>query len=114
MNRWILEMRGHTSKMKYIKGKQNFAADMLCIPVYNVKVITGNADILGLSVEEFKSKEGENDKWMAVMHDLEGDPLPGNPKKTVLANFELDQGLLHYGKKRNDGSICYSIVVPKE
>jgi len=94
MKGWILEMRGHTYKMKYMKGKQNFAADMLWLPVFNVKVITGNGDIFGLSVEELKSKEGETDKWMAVIHDLEGEPLPGSLKKTVLPNFELDEGLL--------------------
>ena len=114
MNRWILEMREYNYEIQYIKGKYNYVADQLSRPV---RIVTRapESTFLDNTKEEFKLLQREEVKWRELIEYLEGGKVPTKKyHKSILSQFVIIEEILYYARDRVDGSIHYSLVVPRK
>ncbi len=113
MNRWILEMREYNYDIQYVKGKDNFVADHLSRPV-RVIIRSPEATWLGLDRENFQARQKEESVWEELTEYLKGGKLPTKRlSKTTLDQFALEDGLLYFARGKTDGSLHYSLIVPR-
>lgn len=113
VTRWMLEMREYHFRVKYVKGKDNVVADQLSRPV---RLITHQPNVtwLGLTREEFIKGQREDPTWNELLDYLKGGVLPGRKiAKATLDQFEVLDGVLHYVRETKDGSLNYTVVVPR-
>ena len=106
-------MREYNYEIQYLKGKYNFVADQLSRPVRIVQR-TPETTLLGLSNNEFKESQREEIKWRELIEYLEGGSVPTKHyHKTILQQFVIIDEILYYAKETTDGSIHYTLVVPR-
>ncbi len=68
---------------------------------------------LGLDRENFQARQKEESVWEEITEYLKGGKLPTKRlPKTTLNQFALEDGLLYFARKKTDGSLHYSLVVP--
>ncbi len=112
-NRWMLEMRDYSFRVKYKRGKNNVVADQLSRPV---RVIHGSEDgtWLGKSKDEFQALQREP-RWREMVEYLGGGRIPRSKyPRATLDQFALEDGILYLCKQKLDGTIMYLLIVPNE
>ncbi len=113
MNRWILEMREYNYDIQYVEGKDNFIADHLSRPV-RVIICAPEATWLGLDRETFQVRQKEESVWEELIEYLKWGKLSTKSlPKTTLDQFALEDGLLYFVREKTDGSLHYSLIVPR-
>ncbi len=106
-------MREYNYEINYLKGKYNFVADQLSRPVRIVQR-TPETTLLGLTEDEFIDRQREEEKWRELIEYLEGGSVPTKRyHKTILQQFVIIDWVLYYTKETTDGSIHYTLVVPR-
>ncbi len=106
-------MREYNYKIQYVKGKDHFVADHLSRPV-RVIVRSPEATLLGLDRETSQARQREETVWEELAEYLKGGKLPAKRlPKTTLDQFALEDGLLYFVREKTDGSLHYSLIVPR-
>ncbi len=101
-------MREYNYDIQYVKGK-----DHLSRPV-RVIVHSPEATWLGLDRENFQARQREETLWEDLAEYLKGGKLPATRlPKTALDQFALEDGLLYFVREKTDGSLHYSLIVPR-
>ena len=113
INRWVIELQDYRFKIEYRPGKNNQVADQLSRPVRPI-FYQSSDNYLGLSKEEFKSKQKEEPRWAEVINYLEGGRLPRKKcPRTLINQFMLYEGLLYLSTLKTDNSIQLKLVIPQ-
>ncbi len=115
MNKWILEMREYSYEIKYLKGKHNIVADNLSRPFRILKTTLAMSDYLGMTPQEVVEAQRKDPRWKELAEYLIGKKLPTKLyPKLLLEQFEVQDEILYYIRKKLDGSIHCCLVVPQE
>ncbi len=79
-----------------------------------LSVHTPEATWLGLDRESFRTRQREEIVWEQLANYLKGGKLPEKRlPKTTLDQFALEEGLLYYVREKADGSLHYSLIIPR-
>ncbi len=84
--------------------------------VLSVRVIvhTPEATWFGLDRENFQARQREETVWEELAEYLKGGKLPAKRlPKTTLDQFALEDGLLYFVREKTDGSLHYSLIIPR-
>lgn len=120
MTRWALEMREYNFLIEFCSGRANVVADQLSRVVRQVRTsplseeVQKQVDKLHAPLEKIAEEQDKEERWRVLKLYLKGGELPRNKySNSVLSQFELEDDVLYYVRKLSDGSLKYTLVVPK-
>ncbi len=106
-------MRDYSYKVEYKSGKKNVVVDLLSRPIRLIQ--NEGQQWLGKSKEELKELQRSEGRWREMIEYLEGSRVPrARYPRAKIDQFALEDEILYLCKKKNDETVLYLLVVPKE
>ena len=111
-------MRDYSFEIIYKAGKSHYVPDTLSRPVFQIKQTecsrTDVTMLEGYTASEMRSEQMKEGRWKELICFLEGGKLPNKrPSRSILQDFQMQDGVLYCIRVSEDGSLLLRLVVPQ-